>query len=154
MNNKDLGEPSSRISQIRKEKIDEMLSLAKLSTHVSIFDKNDITEITKNHPKIDPDDPRLPKEPPSIAPPKIRPILQNPALNLINAIKTLVDLSYEILLVYRNHIIAPTECVTVGSNKIKISGYEKEGSITLTVACDEVEVFYKGKSETEWKKHL
>ena len=136
MDNKDLGEISSRISQAKKEKLDEMLLLAKQSTHVSIFDKNDILEITKNHPKIDSEDHRLPKEPPSIAPLKITSTLQNPALNLINVIKNLVDLSYDIFLAYKDYMIVPTKCETVGSNKIKISGYEKEGSITLTVACD------------------
>ncbi len=73
MNNKDLDESFSRISQIRKERIDEMLSLAKQSTHVSIFDKNDITEITKNNPKIDREDPRIIKrEPINIAPPNLK----------------------------------------------------------------------------------
>ncbi len=148
MNDKAFGESSASISQIRKDRIDEIVLLSKLSIYVSNFDDNDITAIIKGYHKIDLDDPRLVrKEPPIISLPKRKPedIPRNYAQETLNTIEKLVDLSCKLVLLCGERVIVPTECVAVNNIEVKIKGYEKESEVVLTVPYNEIVIIILDK---------
>ncbi len=145
MNNRDLGEPSSRISQIRKQSIEDMISLTKHSIYNVNTYENDLAEIAKLLTKIDLEDPRLTKrEPPTIAPLKIKSPVKpiNYAQVKVDVLKRLKELSYEVIVIcgVDRRALVLVNCEAIGNTKIKIRGYENEVEVVLTVPYDEIDI--------------
>ncbi len=154
MKNEDFGEPSSFITQIRKQKLEDMISLARHSIYNIDIYENDLAEIDKLIHKIDLEDPRLPKrEPPTIAPLKIKlkvePIKY--AQSKIDVLKKLKELSYEVIVIcgVDRRALFLVNCEAIGNTKIKIRGFENESEVALTFSYDEIDIIVVGRQITE-----
>src|SRR5947199_3827984 len=117
---------NSRVSQIVKQQIELMNSLMKLSIYVSPFDKgNELLQISNNLPKLPAEDLLLTnREPPTIAPPKIKPsnIQNSPAQDRVNIINRLEKLT----LLFRcdEIVIYPKKITAINDTQIEIVGFK------------------------------